>query len=185
MVKDILDTWARDDQLGQTLRKYARAVNNALALASQTAKFPTPPGGGWSPTVVIQGKAYFNIGVLRAAEGETPCYAQVYVLHDDYTGSELDLRVANCKLPARASETERTAVRELLEILSAKLRECNPYVADFVSLAEMPEAEVGNRTFVINSEARPAGEHERRYNAPTGLKEVCVLLDDAGGRANR
>ena len=68
--KDILDMWARDDRLGQALRKYARAVNNALALASQTAKFPTPPGGGWSPTVVIQGKAYFNIGALRAAEGE-------------------------------------------------------------------------------------------------------------------
>ena len=41
---------------------------------------------------MIQGKAYFNVGSLRAAEGETPCYAQVYVLDDDFTGSELDLR---------------------------------------------------------------------------------------------
>jgi hypothetical protein len=150
--KAILDTWARDDRHGRPLRMYARAVNNALALASQTAKFPTPPGGGWSPTVVIQGKAYFNIGALRAAEGETPSFAQVYVLDDDFTGSELDLRVANSRLPPRASESDRSAVRALLETMQAKLRECNPYVADFVTLAEMPEAEAGNRTFVINSE---------------------------------
>ncbi len=87
--------------------------------------------------MVIQGKAYFNIGALRPAEGETPSFAQVYVLDDDYARAEIDLRVANCKLPGGATADERSAVRELLEELAPKLRQCNPYVADFMSLAEI------------------------------------------------
>lgn len=47
--------WADAGPEGQTLIKFSRHLNNALALASLEVKKTMPPGGGWSPSVVIQG----------------------------------------------------------------------------------------------------------------------------------
>ena len=179
----IHDAWMAQDTKGKTLRKYARPINNALALASQVVNIKTPPGGGYTPSVVIQGKLYHNMGPLRPDDGAQPIFAQVYVLDDEYTTSEIDIRVMNCRVPGGATQAERASIRELLEEVQGLLRQCNPYVQDFVSLAALPAAEVENKTFVLNALARPSAEHARRYNKPEGLKEVCVLIDDAGGRA--
>ena len=60
------------------------------------------------------------------------------------------------------------------------LRECNPYVRDIVQLMTLPAEQVNDSSFVINPDARPQDEHERRYNRPQGhgLQEIQVLIAD-------
>jgi hypothetical protein len=92
--------------LAKTLRKFARQLNNALALASQRVSRPNaPPGmadapsircsllsitrpslllsgrGGWQPSVVIQGKLRHCMGPLLTEDGQQPNFAQIYVVH--------------------------------------------------------------------------------------------------------
>ena len=78
-------------------------------------KIKEPPGGGWSPSIVIQGKLYHNISPLRPDYGVQPQYCQVYVLDAQYEGQETDLRFKNCRIPAGASQREKQTIKELLE----------------------------------------------------------------------
>jgi hypothetical protein len=90
------------------------------------------------------------------------------------------VRIGNCRL-GNASASEKRLAHGLLDQLSGLLRDCNPYVQDFVSLKEMESVPEGR--IVINAEACPAGAHVRTYNKPEGLKEVCVIIDHNDGRA--
>ena len=44
--RKIHDAWTAQDRKGSVMRKYARPINNALALASQTVRFNAPAGTG-------------------------------------------------------------------------------------------------------------------------------------------
>ena len=182
--RKIHDLWTSPCIKGRVLRKFARPINNALALAS--SKFDKrnaadlPGSSGWVPCVVIMGRLYHNLAALRPAQGMRPSFAQAYVIDAQYDEEEHDVRVANCILP-NATNREVAVARVLLRELPPLLRECNPYVQDFVSLSQMGEVPKGK--LVINAEARPVGAHERQYNRPEGLKEVCVVIDDDSGRA--
>ena len=57
----LCDMWNATNELGTTLQKYARQVNNALAMASLEV---VPRDAGWRPSVIICGKVYTRIGPL-------------------------------------------------------------------------------------------------------------------------
>lgn len=127
------------------------------------------------------GRLYHNLAALRPAQGMRLSFAQAHVIDPEYEAPEHAVRVRNCRLPASATAQEVSDAHLLLRELLPLLRECSPYVQDFVSLMEMDEVPEGK--FVINAEVRPAGAHERQYNRPEGLEEVCVVIDDDSGRA--
>jgi hypothetical protein len=87
-------------------------------------------------------------------------------------------------LPSSVSCAELARIKGIVIRIHGLLRECNPYVQDFMTVVDMHRAnpdEMRNMVLVINADERPAGEHARRYKAPEGLKEVSVLLDDDNG----
>ena len=66
------------------MRNHARPINNALALASMKVDeevLPPDDGHAYNPTLTIRGRLCHRVGRLRAGEGYTPTFAQVYV-HD-------------------------------------------------------------------------------------------------------
>ena len=75
------------------------------------------------------------------------------------------------------------SLSKLVTKLEAALRKCNPFIRDFVSICKQPIGE--EFKFVIDAEKRPEGEHARRYNAPTGLQEVSVFLQNYEGQSTR
>ena len=56
------------------------------------------------------------------------------------------------------------------------LLEVNPYVRDFIQIADFDESEVASLKFVINPAARPRTEHRRVHNH--NLREVAVLYNE-------
>ena len=61
----ISELWKSEGNLGKVLRKYARQVNNVLAMASvTTASEFSPRDGSYKPNVIICGKVYTHIGSL-------------------------------------------------------------------------------------------------------------------------
>ena len=70
-----------DGVVGKTLRKFARAINNTLAFASQKVKRPNnlPGSSNWSPTVVIQGRVHHFIGSLAPNDNQSKQFVQTYI----------------------------------------------------------------------------------------------------------
>ncbi|EOD23126.1 hypothetical protein EMIHUDRAFT_195723 [Emiliania huxleyi CCMP1516] len=81
-----------DGVVGKTLRKFARAINNTLAFASQKVKRPNnlPGSSTWSPTVVIQGRVHHFIGDKTYGRQD---YAEVAVLKPDADENGRDIVV--------------------------------------------------------------------------------------------
>ncbi|MGA1502986.1 MAG: hypothetical protein ACO38Z_10310, partial [Candidatus Nanopelagicales bacterium] len=183
------DLWTAAASVPKLFRKHARALNNALALASTKVDIPPPPSGrgGWQPTFCIQGRLYHRVGpVLPDQSGDTtPRFAQLYVYDPQNEDDEAQLRLRNARLDRDTTERERSALKSVITELQRELRTSNPYVRDFITASEIPEAEYETRTLRINPDRRPEGEHERRYNAPTGqgMSEISVLMSDAPSKA--
>ena len=127
-----------DGVVGKTLRKFARAINNTLAFASQKVKRPNnlPGSSNWSPTVVIQGRVHHFIGSLAPNDNQSKQFVQTYI--NDPSMSEcqqIDYRMGAIYLPADTSQAEKERVRECLEIMQKAITEHNPYVQDFVKVS--------------------------------------------------
>ena len=165
-------------------------MQNAVALTFIKMNDKKPPGGGWSPGLVMQGKVYHRIGGLAAEEGETPHFNQMYVLDPtEDQPSIADIRLGFMNL-RNISDHKLGVLKRLLEYIHDKLMVCNRYVRDFKTVHEtalqMEAAgqEVQHGHFRVNADgvqARPTGEHERRYNLAEGCKEIQVLMPDHGG----
>ena len=80
-----MDLWEENSVKGRILRKYARQINNAFALASFGAK--EVQHKGFNPAYIIQGTTYMRVGSLYPSENNTPAYAQIY-LYDPANDSE-------------------------------------------------------------------------------------------------
>ncbi|KAF0294844.1 Reticulocyte-binding protein 2 a [Amphibalanus amphitrite] len=170
--------WTEDSAVARTFRKHVRHLNSALALASQTVQELRPPfgHGGYTPTVVIQGRLYHRLGPLRARDGEVPKFAQMYV-HDpqcEDPEAEAALRLGHVRLSANTPAATQRVLLDLLQLL----REHNPLVRDFIMASEVPDDQVEHLRLVLSADARPAGEHKRRYNRPDGFQEVSVLIGE-------
>jgi len=156
---------------------------NNLLLVFTTSKYALsvqifPRQVEWSPYAVIQGKLIHLMGPLLPNEGQAPKFAQIY-LHDPEHDEEAnaDIRLGHMRLPAHTTSAEVSKLRIMLRSLQRRLRACNPYIKDFKMAVELQDPKMW--TLVIYPNKRPSGEHERRYNAPVGFKEVNVFLADA------
>ena len=141
----------------------------------------------------MQGKVFMSMGGMQAPEGQPPRFNQIYV-YDPAEGAEQhsDIRLAHMALPATVPQNKKNRIKELLDYLHDRLLVCNRYVRDFKTVyamaheaaeADDPANAVTRANFRINADARPAGEHERRYNEATGCKEVQVLIPDGAADA--
>ena len=187
--RKIVDLWGSDTPEGRVLRKYPRAVNNAFAMTSQktSRRAPLPPGrGGWQPCYTLQGRPMSFHGPLQPDEGVPPVFAQVYANDPEMDGGAgaIEIRIGNVSFPSTVTAAEKVVLRDVFRHVGEWLQECNPYIRDYHTLLSMPAERAQNMRFVINANARPEGEHERRYNRPEGLglQEVSVLIGNDLGR---
>ena len=178
--------WTDDGLEARTFRQYARHLNSSLALSSLSVREVPPPAGtgGYAPCVIIQGRLYQRLGPLVPQEEQVPSFAQIYVSDPqaEDPDAEAATRLGHVRLPAATSATVQRRLLDLLRQLQAMLRHVNPWVHDFIMAAEILAQEVEHRQLVVSVSARPAGEHERRYNAAEGLREVAVLMGEAPGQ---
>ena len=165
--------WVEGSRDAKVFRKYSRSFANALSLSSikvNERKF----SGGFIPNVIFEGKVMQISGPLKAEEGEKPVFSQLYV-HDPQL--ELSQRIDNMHLPTNLSGQEIKIIRKIMKSLQDLLKKVNPYIKDFIHICEIPEEDLAQGKLVISAEARPAGQHERRYNKQDCLTEVSILTN--------
>jgi hypothetical protein len=177
----IVGLFSANTVTGRLFRNYIRPLNNALALSSQIVREVSPPGGGWRPSLVIQGKLYHKMGPLLPSGAEAPSFAQLYVYDPDDEAQVIHTRIGYMSLPASISVEDRQLVYGLLRDLQITLGVCNPYVRDLLHVVELHRESIEQRVFVLNADARPTDEHERRYNRPEGMREIMVITNTSGG----
>ena len=171
--KEINRLWHANNTEGRLFRENARSINNAVCLTSiQVAyrKFP----GGFNPSIIFMGKATQFAGPLQAAEGKSPCFAQLYV-HD--SNLESGLRFQNMTIPTNMSNPQKKVLKTVLEKVQEDLHKHNPFVRDFKQIINIPEKDLDHGKIVISAKARPTGEHKRRYNTHLNLQEVSILTN--------
>ena len=173
-----MDLWEEDSLRGRVLRKYARQINSAFAMASFGAK--ELERDGYNPSYIIQGTTYMIIGSLYPSENTTPAYAQIYLYDpaNDDEQTRVDIRMNNLRLPSSMSQSERDSLKALIEYFDEHLPICNNLVKDFIMCKEINEEDLGPETRIIfHDNAVPSGEHERRYNTPN-LSELCIAASN-------
>ena len=79
-------------------------------------------------------------------------------------------------IPTTTSLAQKVVLRQVLETIQNAIHAHNPYVQDFKQIIEMSEEKIGEGRIVISSKGQ-SSEHPRRYNAPTNLNEVCILMN--------
>ena len=189
-----------DGVIGKTLRKFARAINNTLAFASQKVKRPNnlPGSSTWSPTVVIQGRVHHFIGSLAPNDNQSKQFVQTYI--NDPSMSEcqqIDYRMGAISLPAGTSQAEKERVRECLEIMQKAITEHNPYVQDFVKVSAALHAAlqmnlidwlfcvllVGVRTYGRQRDEGQDCHQRRRSSSAPSRRRSCYLAPSEVQRA--
>lgn len=119
----------------------------------------------------IHGQVFHRIGALAPFPNEQEQYLQVYFLPNN---DQLNLRDGiNQRLSLKLK-------REVLHILQNFVHENNSLVEMFKTAAE--DLPSDDHSIIIRADRTPAGEHERRYNAPT-ISEVGAIV--VGDQANR
>lgn len=113
------------------------------------------------PTFKVQGQIYHHAGSLLPLPDSNHKYLQIYFIGD--TNEQVDQRCAF------NSDTRR----EIVESLQNLFHERNELVRLFTTAIEQMPAD--DYKVVIRADKAPAGEHERRYNAPT-IDEVAIVI---------
>ena len=101
-------------------------------------------------------------------------YSQLYVCDP---ALELTQRFANMNLPESVSNREKYTLKNIMEELQNLLKTVNPFVKDFMLIAEIPDEDLLHGKLVISAKHCPPTEHERRYNQQHNLNEVSILMD--------
>ena len=169
--EDLMKLWIGEDAKSRLFREHSRMVNNAVCLSSLKVKLRTFQR--FSPSIVFQGRVQHRAGALLPADGETPRFAQLYV-YDPVM--ETTQRFENMVIPSSMSDRQKSILRDLLQNVQDVLHQVNPFVQDFKQIMEIPEEEITEGKIVISAKT-PANEHVRRYNAPSNLQEVSILMD--------
>ena len=168
--EELLNLWTGNTDDAQLFRKNARYINNAVCLTSIKA---SERRGGWQPSVVFQGRVEHRAGPLLPSVGEEPKFAQLYV-HD--SAMESSLRFNRMHLPNSVTGPQKIRLGQLLNIVQETLHESNPFIMDFKQIMDIPENELIEGKIVISAK-KPSGEHSRRYNLQSNLKEVRILTN--------
>ena len=86
------------------------------------------------------------MGPLQPDDGSLPVYSQLYVLDPDQAENEEEFRFSNMSLPSSTPDAEKVVLHQLLRDLQTTLANCNNYVKDLKSAAEIAV----NREFPIS-----------------------------------
>lgn len=109
----------------------------------------------------IQGQIYHRAGSLLPNDDEDHQFLQIYFMGN--SNDEVDQRCAH----------NASINREIVQQLQSILHEHNALVGLFkTALEQMPS---DNHKIVIHADRRPAGEHARRFNAPT-VDDVAIVV---------
>ena len=114
--------WHDDTVEGRLFRQNARVINNAVCLTSIKVRVRNF-AGGFTPCVVFQGKVNYLAGPLQAADGERPCFVQLYV-HDQ--SLETSTRFNNMTVPAGMSKTQKRFLEGIMTKGQDDLHRNNP-----------------------------------------------------------
>lgn len=116
---------------------------------------------GYMPTFKVQGQIYHRIGSLLPLPNDDAKFLQIY-----FTGNEAAEVEQRCAISTEVR-------REIVSSLQAMLHEHNSLIRLFkTALDQMP---ADDYTVVIRADKTPAGEHERRFNAPV-IGDVAVVM---------
>ena len=167
----LMELWKGKDPKSKIFKENSRHINNAVCLSSIKAnekKFR-----GFAPSLVFQGRVQNRAGSLLPSEGEDARFAQLYVYDPALESSQ---RFKNMVIPSNMSPAQRNLLKETLNTAQNEIHLHNPFVQDFIQIIEMPEEEFVDGKIVITAKA-PVDEHRRRYNAPSNLQEVSILMN--------
>ena len=168
---DLMNLWSGTDARSRMLRQHSRMINNAVCLSSLKVKLRTFQG--FTPSIVFQGRVQHRAGALLPADGEPPRFAQLYVYDP---AMETTHRFENMVVPTSLSNSQKAILKDLLQNVQDVLHQVNPFVRDFKQIIDLPEQDVAEGKIVISAKT-PVGEHPRRYNTPTTLQEVSILMN--------
>lgn len=116
---------------------------------------------GFTFALQIQGQIHHRIGSLQPVQDAEHKFLQIYFM------GNMDEQVD------RRQEINRTMKRVILHDLQQLLHEQHALVRLFkTALERMPNDDY---KIVIRADKRPAGSHERTFNAPT-IDEVAILV---------
>ena len=164
--------WTGNDERAALFRKHARTINNAVCLTSLEAM---ERRGGFTPSIIFQGKVHHRVGALLPDQGNSPKFAQLYVFD---SAMESSTRFKNMILPTTLNLNQKNTMRELLQTVQDDLHEKNPFIKDFLQIVDIPEADLENGKIVISAKKPSREEHDRRYNLQTNLQEVSILTNE-------
>ena len=172
--EDILKRWKGQGPDDLLFKQHSRDLNNALCFSS--IQVNQRHFAGYNPSVIFQGQMKHFVGPLLPDDGSTPKFAQLYCFDPSL---ETTQRFANMTIPTGLSSTKKETLKKLLKEMQDIIKRENPFVKDFLMILELENENVLDGTLVISASARPAGEHVRRYNAPTAFSEVSVLTNES------
>jgi hypothetical protein len=152
-----------------------RAYNSALGFASMGASIREPPRRG-PYCFRIHGQTYHRVSPLHPPKGETPKYAQIYILDSE---EALETRMA--------IDRNARCDRVLMDILGRKMKETNPFAKAYKMMHEVEKEEeqkakkegraIQPICMFIRNDRR---NDQRRYNAPRS-NEVAIIFSDPNG----
>ena len=170
---EIMELFKADTTEGRIFRENARTINNAVCLTS--IKVKNRHFDNFNPSVIFEGRVQQLAGPLQAAEGEKPCFAQLYV-HD--SSMETGMRFKNMTIPSNMSKSQKKILEKILKTVQDNLHRVNPFIRDIKQIIDIPASELEHGKIVISAKARPKGQHERRYNPQLNLQEVSILTNN-------
>ncbi|GFT39740.1 helitron_like_N domain-containing protein [Nephila pilipes] len=133
-------------------------------------------GQQYNSTFKIRGQVYHKIGSLLPMPNEPHKFLQIYFMGGEDSGSALANRVdARCGY----NNLDSFFARRIVSELNALLNEHNELLKIFKS--HMHKLESDNHTIVINPDKTPAGEHNRRFNAPVADDVAEIMVGDRTG----
>ena len=157
---ELMLLWYEDTPEARLFRQHSRSVNNATCLSSFVVNERTHDTG--ISSVIMMGKLTQLIGSLEPEDREQAKFAQLYTVDP---ATEASCREGCFYLPTSLSKRQNSTLTKTMWDCVALQKRVNPLVADFKMACEQFETEnVKNGRVVISANAKPASEHERRYN---------------------
>ncbi|XP_075194167.1 uncharacterized protein LOC142294949 [Anomaloglossus baeobatrachus] len=152
-----------------------RSINSSHAFASFGANIAPPPGFG-PYCFKIHGQIYHRTGTLHPEMGQTPKYAQLYIL-DLNEATEQRLTV----------HENKKCNTEMMHQIAQLLQQINPFAAAYRMLKDV-EAEEEQKAItygtsmpsIVMAIKQERGQDPRRYNKPR-ISEVAVVFQNDDG----
>ncbi|XP_076265190.1 uncharacterized protein LOC143199329 [Rhynchophorus ferrugineus] len=113
------------------------------------------------PTFKIQGQIYHRAGSLLPVSDSDNKFLQIYFMGN--SPQEIDLRCAHNNLVKRS----------IVEQLQTLFHQHNQLIILFKTALDLMPSD--NHKIVIRADKTPAGQHTRRFNAPT-IDEVAIVV---------